>query len=238
VSLYNKIAGQKVERIEALSDGVFAIAMTIMVFDLKDPASAIINSEERLLTHLMKILPQMLTYFLSFMTLGIFWTGQSTQFSYIKRYNRQLSWISLFFLLFVTLIPFTTSVLSHHINNTLSVLLYWFNILMLGLLLLLHWRLARHHKFTEFEDDVEEKLVRKAITVRILVGQLLYLIGAGMSFFDTYASILFIILVQLNYALGLFTFVQKKWIRKIHREEIAKPGNEDIKDRDEDVVDG
>lgn len=212
MSLYNKIAGQKVQRIEALSDGVFAIAMTIMVFDLKDPVKVMIHSDERLLLALQSILPNLLTYLLSFMTLGIFWTGQSTQFTYIHRYNRQLTWISLFFLLFVTLIPFSTSVLSHHINNTIAVLMYWFNILALGLLLLVHWKLSMRHDFLAFEEE-DGRLVNKAVVSRVIVGQLLYGIGASFCFFSTYASIVFIILVQLNYALGFFAIVEKKWIK-------------------------
>lgn len=97
MSRYNKIAGQRVQRIEALSDGVFSIAMTLLVFNLKDPVGGLVQSDTQLLHALYDTLPELLTYFLSFMTLGIFWTGQSTQFAYIEKYDRNLNWISLFF---------------------------------------------------------------------------------------------------------------------------------------------
>lgn len=202
MSFYNKIAGQKVQRIEALSDGVFAIAMTIMVFDLKDPVSNVVNSDLELLISLKKILPNLLTYLLSFMTLGIFWTGQSTQFNYVSSYNRQLNWLSLFFLLFVTLLPFSTTLLSHHINNATAVLIYWFNILAMGLLLLIHWKSAIKRNCLSFGED-NPKLVAKAISNRILIAQSLYAGAASLCFLNTYASIICIILIQLNYALGI-----------------------------------
>eukprot|EP01136_Pigoraptor_vietnamica_P024961 Opistho-1_new@78446 len=115
MSIYNRIVGQRIARIEALSDGVFAIAMTILVFNLKDPLEHHTQSDAELLLSLKNMLPAFLSFFLSFMTLGIFWTGQSTQFHYIKTYDRNLNWITLFFLMAVSVLPFTTDVLSHHI---------------------------------------------------------------------------------------------------------------------------
>ena len=76
MSLYNRIAGQRITRIEALSDGVFAIAMTLLVLDIKVPISESITSEKQLIDTFLTLTPKLLTYFLSFMTLGIFWTGQ------------------------------------------------------------------------------------------------------------------------------------------------------------------
>lgn len=138
MSRYNNIAGQRVQRIEALSDGVFSIAMTLLVFNLKDPVSGLVQTEAQLLKALFDTLPTLLTYFLSFMTLGIFWKGQSTQFIYVEKYDRNLNWISLFFLLFVSILPFTTGILSSHITNKVSIGIYWLNILALGVLLFVH----------------------------------------------------------------------------------------------------
>lgn len=74
IKTYNQIAGQKVQRIEAISDGVFAIALTLLVLDIKVPVSEAIRTEAELFASLRSLLPKFLTYFLSFMTLGIFWT--------------------------------------------------------------------------------------------------------------------------------------------------------------------
>ena len=102
---YNRIAGQSVERLAALSDGIFAVAMTLMVLDLRLPAAAAIHSEHDLWRALVALLPRLLTYFMSFLTLGIFWVGQQTQLNHLARSDRHLSWIHLGFLFAVTLGP-------------------------------------------------------------------------------------------------------------------------------------
>ncbi len=75
---YNQIAGQSVERLAALSDGVFAVAMTLLALDLHAPAAAAIHSELDLWHALGAVAPRLLMYLVSFMTLGIFWVGQQT----------------------------------------------------------------------------------------------------------------------------------------------------------------
>jgi uncharacterized membrane protein len=203
MSLYNKIAGKKIPRIEELSDGVFSIAMTLLVFDLKDPISTAVKSDTEMLTALAGISPKLLAYFLSFITLGIFWTSHSTQFNYIKKYDRNLNWLSLFFLLFVTVIPFTTGILSNHMSNKVSMGLYWLNIFALGVMLLIHWRYAYSKKYMEpVASDMQE--VNRAINKRIIIAQGLYAFSALLCFISTYLSITAIILVQLNYALAIF----------------------------------
>lgn len=80
---YNQIAGQKIQRIEAISDGVFAIALMLLVLDIKVPVGEAIRSDAELFASLWSLVSKFLSYFLSFMTLGIFWTGHSTQFLFL-----------------------------------------------------------------------------------------------------------------------------------------------------------
>lgn len=203
MSLYNQIAGQRIQRIEALSDGLFSIAMTILVFDLKDPVSSALTSEAELWAGLSGMLPKLLTYFMSFMTLGIFWAGHSTQFHYIRQSDRNLLWYSLFFLLFVSLVPFSTIVLSGHITNRVSIGVYWVNIFALGASLYLHWNYAAHHGLLDI-PEAERKTVDRAVRKRIIVAQTLYAFGALLCLVNNYLSIAVILAIQLNYALGLF----------------------------------
>ncbi len=97
-TLYNEIAGQKIQRMEALSDGVFAIALTLLVLDIKVPVDESIKTESALFASLCRMMPKFLSYFLSFMTMGIFWVGQSAQLNHLEKYDRNLNWLSLFFL--------------------------------------------------------------------------------------------------------------------------------------------
>src|SRR5689334_2308606 len=102
---YNRIAGQSVERLAALSDGIFAVAMTILVLDLHIPEAAKILSVHDLWVDLKTLTPRLLTYLMSFLTLGIFWVGQQVQLHHVVRSNRHYTWLNLGFLALVTLIP-------------------------------------------------------------------------------------------------------------------------------------
>ena len=109
---YNRIAGQNVERLAALSDGVFAVAMTLLLLELHVPPREAIHSERDLLHAMAAFLPQLAVYLMSFLTLGIFWMGQQTQLNHLQRSDRNLSWLHLAFLFAVTLMPFSTRLLS------------------------------------------------------------------------------------------------------------------------------
>ncbi|HEU0113041.1 MAG TPA: TMEM175 family protein [Thermomicrobiales bacterium] len=89
-TVYNKIAGQRLERLAGLSDGVFAIAMTLLVLDLHVPAAAALQSDGDLSQALRALLPNLIAYIMSFMTLGIFWVGQQTQLGSFARSDRTL----------------------------------------------------------------------------------------------------------------------------------------------------
>lgn len=207
--MYNQIAGQKTARTEALSDGVFSIAMTLLVLDLKVPVAEAIHDEASLLHQLFALGPRFLTYFASFMTLGIFWTGQSTQFNYIERGDRRITWLSMLFLLFVSLVPFTTAFLSEHIHFKLAIGLYWLNILAMGAALYVHWLCAYENGYIR-ADAGEKQNIDRAIRRRIIKAQALYACGALLCFVNTYLSICVIILIQLNYVLDFFGNSKRK----------------------------
>lgn len=139
---YDQIAGFNRQRIEALSDGVFAIALTLLILDIKVPVSGIIHSEKELMAKFIEMTPKLLSYFLSFTTLGIYWSAHSTQFHYILRSDRHLNWINLFFLLAVSVIPFTTAFLSEFITFKFAIFLYWLNLVLLGGMLGVNWNYA------------------------------------------------------------------------------------------------
>jgi uncharacterized membrane protein len=200
---YNEIAGQKTGRIEAISDGVFAVALTLLVLDLKVPLNDGIYAEGDLLKSFCALTPQLLTYFLSFMTLGIFWTGHTTQFVYINKSDRNLNWISLFFLMLVALLPFTTAFLSKFVTFKLAIGVYWLNILLLGLGLLIHWCYAYKHNLVNI-PEADKIIINKVVLRRIIMAQSMYAVGAALCFVSTYLSIAVIILIQLNYAFAIF----------------------------------
>jgi uncharacterized membrane protein len=199
--LYNRIAGKNLDRLAALSDGIFAVSMTLLVLDLHVPTLDANAGEADLWNALVSVVaPRILPYLMSFITLGIFWVGQQTQLNFFERSDRNLTWIHLGFLLAVTLTPFSTAFLSNYLTYRVAIIVYWFNILLLGVMLFASWRYAYRAKLVK-EDMPPE--VRGANERRIIVAQSLYAFGMLLCFINPYLSVGFIFLVQLNYVLAL-----------------------------------
>jgi uncharacterized membrane protein len=199
ISAYNQIAARGLERIAGLSDGVFAIAMTLIVFEIRVPDPSSIHSEAELWTALQTLAPRLVTYLLSFLTLGIFWSGQQTQLNHLARGDRHLTWIYIGFLAGVAIMPLSTSVLGEFIDLRLALIIYWLNFALLGAILYGAWVYAIHGDLLKPDAPPE---VQALVKRRILVAQTLYAIGAALVVFGTGVSIAFIVLVQLNFAIA------------------------------------
>jgi uncharacterized membrane protein len=196
---YNRIAGHSVERVSALSDGIFAVAMTLLVLDLRVPAKDVVHSEQGLCLALVAMAPQLISYLMSFLTLGIFWNGQQVQLSHFAQSDRHLTWIQIAFLFAVSIMPFSTRLLAEYIEYRPALIVYWSNILLLGVILFVSWRYAKRAGLLDEDATVE---IGKSVEGRIAIAQALYAFGALLCIFSTYWSIAFIVLVQLNYAIA------------------------------------
>jgi uncharacterized membrane protein len=137
---------------------------------------------------------------MSVMTLGIFWVGQQTQCNHFARADRNLAWIHISFLCTVVLVPFSTSLLAEFILYGIALLVYWFNILLLGLTLYWSWNYATHEHL--LSDDLPAD-IHPSVVRRIGIAQSLYAAGAALCFINPYYSIAAIVLVQVNYAVAL-----------------------------------
>lgn len=158
-------------RIEALVDGIFAVAMTLLVLDIKLPDELQFASNQDLLRHFTTIEFTLANYIVSFFVLGIFWTLHNYQFRFVQRVDRGLLWINLLFLFFTTLVPFTTSLAASHQHLQLPLVLYAINLLMLFLTLALH--LERLHRVAdlatdELTPDLARGMIRRMLWVCVL----------------------------------------------------------------------
>ena len=205
--MYNRIAGQNLERIAALSDGLFAIAMTLIVLDIRVPPETAIHGEADLGRALLALSPRIVMYLMSFLTLGIFWVGQQTQLNYLARADRDLAWIHIAFLAGVATMPFSTTLLAEFITYRTAMLVYWVNLLLLGLTLYWSWRHARHARLIKADAPSN---IDRAIERRIVIAQSLYALGVLFCIASTFLSIAFIFLVQLYYAIGPRLLGQRK----------------------------
>jgi uncharacterized membrane protein len=208
---YHRFAGRSLDRLAALSDGVFAVAMTLLVLDLKAPTlpkrvqhpiwSGGGGGSESALVHdlLHHVAPHLLPYAMSFLTLGIFWVGQQTQLESFTRSTRELTWIHLTFLLGVTLMPFSTGLLAGDISYRVSMGVYWLNLLVLGVALYASLRYADRAGLMSEQTTAD---MRTAMKRRIVVYQCLYAFATLTCLVNTYLAIGLLIVFQLNAALA------------------------------------
>jgi uncharacterized membrane protein len=158
-------------------------------------AAGALASEATVWNALVPLGPHLLTYLMSFLTLGIFWAGQQTQLNYFARSDHRLTWIHLVFLLAVVFMPFSTALLAEFITYRLPMLIYWLNLFLLGLLLFISLEYASRAGLLTAEATPE---VGAASKRRIVVYQILYAGAALLCLFNTYLAIAVLVLLQLN----------------------------------------
>jgi TMEM175 potassium channel family protein len=194
---YNRFTGQNLERLTALSDGLFAVAMTILVLDLRVPVSAAGSSysEHGLWEALLELGPSFAAYLLSFTMLGTFWLAQHTLLGILGRCDRTLTWINVGFLFVVSLLPFSAALLAHYVHLRLAVGVYWLNILLLGAAL--EWSSRYGRKAFAPDDQARSRLA--TFRHRIVLAQSLYTLAALVCLVSTQASVIALAVVQLYY---------------------------------------
>jgi len=126
------------ERLEALTEGVFAIAMTIMVLDLKMPEGSSMSSSE-LWIYVANQTDQFLNYGLSFVLLGIFWINHNKQFQRLRCTDIAHIWLNIGFLACISLVPYTTSLFDADSEDMTASALFAVNLFLIGFFHLLSW---------------------------------------------------------------------------------------------------
>ena len=132
-------------RIEALADGIFAVAMTLLVLDVKLPDGELYKSNHDLIERLFSLEHIYVIYLVSFIVLGMFWVGHHAHFHYIRYVDHTLLWINLIFLFLITSVPFGTDLLGSHNTLTFPYLYFGSKVLVLSSLLLAQTIYLRRH---------------------------------------------------------------------------------------------
>lgn len=121
------------QRIESFSDGVFSVAITLLVLDLRVPTIQSGSSFHGYLVAMSPLYPRIFSMLLSFILVAIYWINHHFFFQFIERGTSALIWINNLLLLFICLVPFATSVLGQHPTDTFPVVLYGTNLLLVAL---------------------------------------------------------------------------------------------------------
>lgn len=131
------------QRLEAFSDGVFAIVITLLILDIKVP----VVQPALLGTALVNILPQLLTYVLSFFIVGLYWHLHHQVATEIKHIDGAFIWLNLAWLLFVSVLPFPTALLGRYPHQPIPLAIYGINLILVnvtGFIILAYFQ--RHPK--------------------------------------------------------------------------------------------
>jgi len=177
-------------RIVGITDGVFAIALTLIVLEIRVPWHEAVHSESELLGAILALAPLCLT-------LTIFWFGQQARHGLIAKSDRRLATLNLWFLAFIALLPFSTALLADFLAFRIAVLVYWLNLPLLGAALFSSWWHADGNGMIAADVDVE---TRRTVYNRTVKSQILWAVGAALCLITPLLGIDFILLVQLIYA--------------------------------------
>lgn len=188
------IRGGASKRMEALSDGIFAIAATLLVLEIRVPELSD-SSTPRMMNALTEILPSFIGFIFSFLNIIIFWVNHDTIGKVTERYDTRLTYLNIIFLLFISLIPFTAAFISRYPFNIISVTAYGTVLLITAIIATIMYR---HIAFGS--DLMMNKITmksKKKIFKRVLTGPFLFAIAILLGFINVIIPILIYVIAPL-----------------------------------------
>lgn len=183
-------------RVEAFSDGVFAIAITLLILEIKIPQPG----TGQLARQLLQQWPSYISFLISFAFIGVMWVNHHRLFTHIKRCDHNLLMLNLLLLLGVTWVPYPTAVLASHLNQQdqrPAVILFSGTYLFIALAFRLLWKYASSRRRGLLAEDVDWTLV-EGISRRYGFGPILYSLCFALAWVNAAACL------TLNFALACF----------------------------------
>ncbi len=178
-------------RMETFSDGVFAIDITLLTFQLKAPSLKAANSTYNLAIALLQQWPDYIAYLISFATIFIIWLNHHRMYNVIRRSDARFMFYNGLLLLLVTIVPFTTSLLGDYINTPaypLAAALYLLLFASISGALLIMWNHATDN-FRLLKRPAADVRVQ-SIQTSFIISTAVYTASAGLSFLTPYVSLL------------------------------------------------
>jgi uncharacterized membrane protein len=180
------------DRTEALTDGIFATVMTILVLSLVVPTVTGPNASGTLQADIYGLIPDIFAYIVTFIFLGVLWISHQNMFSHIVTIDLRVLWINILLMLSVALAPFSTALLGRYPLEPIAVIVYGINALVVSILFNVLWFYPRVRHLTHEEPNLDIIVTRSKI---VLVGPISYSLAVVFSFFAPEIS------------LGLYAFV-------------------------------
>jgi uncharacterized membrane protein len=180
-------AGAETARLETFSDGVFAIAATLLVLNLEVPDLPRAEAARELPQAVVGLAPSAISYVVSFLVIMSFWMAHRAQFRAIASANRRLSWLNGLFLMVVAFLPFSTGLFDRYPTEPLAIVIYAGSLAMARLMLTATWWYA----------SADPTLLREGITPREirfhrlngLLVSLTFALSVGVAYFSVWAAV-------------------------------------------------
>ena len=174
----------QLERLILFSDAVFAIAITLLVIELKIPNLGEEPTEAKVINSLMALAPKIIGFLLSFFLIGLYWTIHHRLFGFVIAYTQRLLWINLLFLLGIVFLPFTTAFYSEYTFAFLKtpIMLYSFNFCYIGIFSFALWKYVSNPK-NNLSDNLAPVLAQY-YTLRAIAIPIIFAIIIIVSFFN------------------------------------------------------
>jgi uncharacterized membrane protein len=169
-------------RLEALSDGVFAVVMTILVLQLGGSAISNAETETQLDAALLAQWPTFVSYAISFLVVGLYWVSHHTYFTFIRELNEAQLWLNLLFLFCLSFIPFAAELIGDHPYFRAGAMLYGVSLTACTGALYLNWRYAWNRGNVLVKDA--DLLVMERFQKRALRAGMAYLLATGVTWFS------------------------------------------------------
>lgn len=179
--------GRDLDRIVFFSDGIFAIAMTLLVVSIAVPQIPTDLVAQELADRLLELLPNLLSYVISFLVIFSYWTVHHSMFTTIKAYDRGLMWLNGLFLMFVAFLPFPTALLGEYGDQPFVVAFYAGCLSITRLMLGAIWWYATSGYRLIDSEELHQSFIR-AHNIHGLVVSLLFVLSVGVAFFSVSAA--------------------------------------------------
>ncbi len=144
------------DRISALTDGIFAFSMTLLILSIAVPDIPRALAPSQLAGKLSEMLPMIGDFVLSFVLLATFWNIHQKQFKVIKNTDDKLTWLNILLLLAIVFMPFTTEISSNYDNSTLAVSIFNIDLLIISIVYYAMWKYANKSKLIDQELSTED----------------------------------------------------------------------------------
>ena len=189
-------------RAEALTDGIFAFALTVLVLNLEVPDN-LPNPlpPDPVLNLLVSLSPDFVHYFMAFLVLAGFWVSHHLFFNRLRYVDRNMTWLNLFSLLFIALIPFTANLADTYVDYPLSAIVFELNVLIIGLIYYIEWMYARQD--SKLMGDYDPNVIKQGGN-RLLIMPGVSILALAIAFSGITWSAILYALVPLLYLLSSF----------------------------------